>query len=65
MRNVNLVVGDKPIGSALTWAYPHGKDHGIFQIPTYELTVTGKDENGIDCKRMFEVIRFGVQGENT
>jgi len=30
MRNVNLVVGDKPIGSALTWAYPHGKDHGIY-----------------------------------
>jgi hypothetical protein len=65
VRNVNLVVGNKPIGSALTWAYPNGKHHGVFQIPTYELTVTGADDNGMKRERKFEVIRFGVQGKTS
>lgn len=59
MRPVKLHVGAKPIGVAVTWAYPDGGAE-TYLIPTYELTASGKDPKGASSKRTFEVIRFGV-----
>lgn len=59
MRPVKLLVGSKPIGTAVTWAYPDGGAE-TYIIPTYELTVSGKDHGGVSHQRKFEVIRFGV-----
>jgi len=64
MRRVKMVVGSAPMGSALTWAYPAGRDHGIYSIPTYPLKVAGTDEAGTKVERTFEVFRFGVQGKS-
>jgi len=60
MRSVRLLVGSTPIGTAVTWAYPDGGAE-TYIIPTYELSVSGKDRNGVSHQRKFEVIRFGVQ----
>jgi hypothetical protein len=60
MRPVKLIVGAKPIGFALTWAYPDGGGHGVFTIPTYEMTASGKDAAGKTVSYRFEVIRFGI-----
>jgi hypothetical protein len=60
MRQVRLEVGNKKIGTALTWAYPEGKAHGLFWIPTYNLEVSGTDASGGKVSRSFEVFRFGV-----
>lgn len=59
MRPVKILVGSAPIGTAVTWAYPDGGAE-TYVIPTYELTVSGNDRNGISQSRKFEVIRFGV-----
>ncbi|WKJ91731.1 hypothetical protein QZJ86_06225 [Methylomonas montana] len=59
MRPIKMHVGAKPIGDAITWAYPDGGAE-YYLIPTYELTVAGTESNGAKSKRTFEVIRFGV-----
>ena len=59
MRQIKLYVGAKPIGTAITWAYPYGKTE-YYIIPTYELIASGKDAKGVSSKASFEVIRFGV-----
>jgi hypothetical protein len=61
MRTVQMVVGNKPVGKAKTWAYPDGNHLGVYSIPTYELTVTGTDGSGRKVRQTFEVIRFGIQ----
>lgn len=63
MRNIKLVVGNKPIGNSLTWAYPYGQKYGTFTIPTYALTVSGKDGTGKIVSKKFEVLRFGIKCE--
>lgn len=63
MRKIKLVVGNKPIGKSLTWAYPYGKKYGVFTIPTYALTVSGKDGTGKSISKEFEVLRFGIKCE--
>jgi hypothetical protein len=62
MRSIKLQVGNKEIGSALTWAYPYGEAYGYYKIPTYELTVSGKNDKGFLQQKKFEVLRFGVKG---
>ena len=64
MRAITLEVGNTPIGTALTWAYPNGRAMGLFRIPTYSLDVLGKTDDGAVSKRRFEVFRFGVQGKS-
>ncbi len=61
MKTIQLIVGNKPIGRSLTWAYPYGQKFGTFIIPTYQLTVSGTDKNGKASSRVFEVLRFGIQ----
>lgn len=61
MRKIKMVVGNVQLGKALTWAYPNGRTHGLYKIPTYRLTVSGTDDSGVSQKKDFEVFRFGVQ----
>ncbi len=46
MRNVVLKVGGTPLRNAFTWAYPNGKDLGLYVIPTYQMEVHGKRNDG-------------------
>ncbi len=59
MRKVQLNVGGTPVGKATTWAYPQGKLLGYFEIPTYNMSVTGS-LGGRRVSHTFEVLRFGV-----
>jgi hypothetical protein len=59
VRKINLSVGNKPIGTAITYPYPED-DGVVYDIPTYELTVSGTDDAGAAQTRSFEVFRFGV-----
>lgn len=60
MRKIKILVGNTPMGAALTWAYPNGRTYGLYRISTYKLTVSGIDDRGISQKKHFEVFRFGV-----
>src|SRR4051812_40817798 len=61
MRLVTLTVSGTPTGKAWTWAYPEGRKLGIFEMPTYELSVTGTNDGGSPVRETFKVFRFGVQ----
>ena len=61
VRKIKIRVGSKPVGRAVTWAYPEGNKGPNFEIPTYKVTVSGKDDRGIAGSKDFEAIRFGVQ----
>lgn len=60
LRKINLTVGNKVIGYALTWSYPN-HDKKTYTIPTYSLTVEGEDNAGKRLSKSYEVFRFGVQ----
>ncbi len=61
MRKIKMVVGNVPVGKALTWAYPHGNPSSkTFLIPTYKLTISGTNSKGTAESKTFEVFRFGV-----
>ena len=64
LRNIKINVGSKPIGTAVTWTYPNS-DGELYEIPTYEMTVTGTDDAGNRIERNFEVLRFGVTRETS
>jgi RHS repeat-associated protein len=59
LRNIKINIGSKPIGTAVTWTYPND-DGELYEIPTYEMTVTGTDDAGNKVEKKFEVLRFGV-----
>ena len=61
MRPVALNVGGTPNGKGRTWAYPNGKSLGVFEMPTYVLSVSGTDALGHSIRQEFTVFRFGVQ----
>ena len=59
LRNIKISIGSKPIGTAVTWTYPN--DNGqLYEIPIYEMTVTGTDDAGNEVENKFNVLRFGV-----
>src|SRR5579864_736820 len=60
MRSIKMTVGGTPIGKSVTWAYPNGQALGLFEIPTYKLTVNGTDAQRRTVTQDFEVFRFGV-----
>lgn len=60
MRKVNLTVGKERLGEALTWAYPKGRDLGMFKTPIYGMRVEGTDTAGKAVTERFRVLRFGV-----
>jgi len=59
LRKIALTVGSAPVGTAYTWSYPNS-DRQVYVVPTYGLTVVGKDALGIEVRRVFEVLRFGI-----
>lgn len=59
LRQIELTVGATPVGTAHTWSYP-SSDSRIYIVPTYGLTVVGRNDAGIEARRTFEVLRFGV-----
>ncbi len=61
MKRIHINVGNKPIGKALTWAYPDGHKFGTFSISTYELSVSGKNNNNQAVSKSFEILRFGLK----
>lgn len=64
LRKIKLTVGNQTIGEAITWSYPHS-DNKTYTIPTYSLTVEGRDDAGRSQRKSFEVFRFGVQRPRT
>ncbi|MBI3560820.1 MAG: hypothetical protein HY080_03795, partial [Gammaproteobacteria bacterium] len=63
IRKIGLLVGNKPVGVARTWAYPNGDSRVHFRIPLYHLTVSGLLDNSTPDQRVFDVLRFGVTKE--
>jgi hypothetical protein len=62
LRKIRMNVGNKSIGTAITWAYPSGDpDKETFKIPTYALEVKGTNDAGRSVMKRFEAFRFGVQ----
>ena len=59
MREIKMIVGAKPIGRAVTWSYP-SDDGKLYEIPTYDMSVSGNDDAGAAKTAKFEVFRFGV-----
>ena len=59
LRRIALTVGSVPVGTAYTWSYPNS-DRQVYVVPTYGLTVVGRDASNIEVRRVFEVLRFGV-----
>jgi len=59
LRKIDLTVGPTPVGEAYTWSYPNS-DGKVYVIPTYGLTVVGRNGTNSEIRRTFEVLRFGV-----
>jgi hypothetical protein len=59
LRRIALTVGSTPVGTAYTWSYPNS-DSKVYVVPTYGLTAVGHNDLGVEVRRDFEVLRFGV-----
>lgn len=59
LREIRLIVGSKQINKGIVWAYPDF-ERELYIVPTYNMGVTGKYDDGTPCYKQFEVIRFGV-----
>jgi hypothetical protein len=59
LRKIGLTMGNKVVAHAVTWSYPED-DGKLYKLPTYSLTVEGKDDAGTAQSRSFEAFRFGV-----
>lgn len=59
IRPIKLKVWNLEVGTAVTWSYPES-DGKYYLIPTYKMTVDGKDDSGAVVSRDYEVIRFGT-----
>lgn len=62
---ITMTVGNTPTGTAYVRGYPNDvrDEQGlgiIYQVPTYDLTVSGTDANGNAVSRNFTVLRYGV-----
>jgi len=64
MRPVQMIVGNRPGREMHTFAYPKGQHLGFFLVPTYQMSVSGTDARGSLSKKVFEVLRFGVQSND-
>jgi hypothetical protein len=64
IRPIKLKVWDTKVATAVTWSYPDS-DGKYYLIPTYKMTVDGKDDTGTHVTREFEVIRFGPNRHGT
>ncbi len=63
-KNVDIVVTNKVIRDGLVRAYPH-TDGKQYIVPTYVMNVIGVDRKGKSKSTSFEVIRYGVERNET
>lgn len=49
LRQIKLTVGATPVGTAHTWSYP-STDNKIYIVPTYGLTVVGRNDAGMEVR---------------
>ncbi len=59
MRPIRINVGSVIVGKVGTWGYPKGQ-HLRFTIPTYHMTVSGKNDKNTPVTTTWQVMRFGV-----
>lgn len=59
LRRIDIKIWAEKVGTAVTWSYPH-HDGKEYLIPTYKITVSGKDDSGKVVTKEFECIRFGT-----
>ncbi|MBX2895771.1 MAG: hypothetical protein KF763_10035 [Cyclobacteriaceae bacterium] len=61
---ISLVVTTNVVGSAYVKGYPVPVDDGlggiVYEVPIYEMTVSGTDLDGNAVSKSFNVIRYGV-----
>jgi hypothetical protein len=60
MRPIRINVGGVAVGKINTWGYPNGDQSLLYTIPTYHMTVSGKDDSKKPVTKIYEVMRFGV-----
>jgi hypothetical protein len=57
LRQINITVSGNPTDWAYVFSYRGG---GLYEIPTYTMTVSGLDNQGVLHEYSFNVLRFGV-----
>ncbi len=73
IREVNITITDNIVGTGIVRSYPHpnpnppdNEEPEIYEVPLYEMIVTGTDANGVTKTYNYTIVRFGVQkNENT
>jgi RHS repeat-associated protein len=69
-EGISITVTDNIVGSAWVKGYPDPVSDGngslvFYEVPTYEMIVSGVDNKGNPSSKTFSVIRFGVQHTGT
>ena len=59
LRKILIEVTDEIVGSTNLRGYPNNS--GDYEVPTYKMTVTGKDMYGDTYTDNYEVVRFGIK----
>jgi hypothetical protein len=59
LRKIKLTVGETPVRKVRTFAYPIS-DGKTYEIPTYKITVSGKDNSKTPQSKEWECYRFGI-----
>lgn len=62
LRDIRLVVGSNQFSTAIVWGYPAHNEE-LYVVPTYDLYVSGKYDDGTLASTKFEVLRFAVNHE--
>ncbi len=60
IRAVSVTVGGASIGTATVRSYPTDDGH-TYEVPLYNMTVSGTNDAGTAVSQSWSVIRFGVQ----
>lgn len=65
VRDMKLSVGSTQIDWGYTWAYPDGDAEDLYEIPIYNMKLTGTDNDGNSKTYTFNVFRFGVKKQGS
>jgi hypothetical protein len=68
IRPVLVHVTSQVTGAGLVVPYEHGRrrpELGTYEVPLYEMYVSGKDRKGKSVSHSFNVIRFGIKSDST
>lgn len=61
IRSIKILMTNKTVGTTPMASYPVD-DGNFYEMPTYKLVVSGKDDAGKDQSKEFEAVRFGIHG---